>query len=164
MRAGLLANRRRVRAPPSTTRRLPLGLRTRVPTRSRLRASWARSPSRPERCERFERVLVHARTFVTMRILPRLSRWLFTDRSNGRIVVAQWPNLALWIFLAMLGISTVIRQGAAGKFVHVVGLASLVAWAFDEIARGVNPWRRLLGGTILLWLCARGVLALAHHR
>ncbi len=89
-------------------------------------------------------------------------RWLFADRATGRIVIAQWPNLALWIFLAAFAIGNSVPQGAAGTIVRMVGTTSLTVWAVDEILRGVNPWRRLLGIAVLAWLCAQAAVALSH--
>jgi hypothetical protein len=40
----------------------------------------------------------------------------------------------------------------------VIGTAALAIWAVDEIARGVNPFRRLLGCFVLGGLVA-GLLA-----
>ena len=40
----------------------------------------------------------------------------------------------------------------------VIGIAALAIWAVDEIARGVNPFRRLLGCFVLGGLVA-GLLA-----
>jgi hypothetical protein len=34
----------------------------------------------------------------------------------------------------------------------VAGTAAFAVWAADEVVRGVNPWRRLLGGAVLLGL------------
>ena len=45
--------------------------------------------------------------------------WLFRNRQTGEITIAQMPN------------------------------APLIVWAGDEVLRGVNPWRRLLGGGVL---------------
>lgn len=90
-------------------------------------------------------------------------RWLFVDRASGRVVVAQWPNPALWIFLASLVAGAVVGRGEAGTIVGAVGTASLVVWAADEILRGANPWRRLLGAGVLLGLCLRGGLMLTRR-
>lgn len=95
--------------------------------------------------------------------LTRVLRWLFIDRTSGRIVVAQRPNLVLWIFLATLAVGAFVPQGTAGTAMHMVGTASLVLWAIDEVLRGVNPWRRLLGGAVLGWLCVPAVLAVTHR-
>ncbi len=71
--------------------------------------------------------------------------WWFRD-CRGRVVVAQPPNLTLWIWIAATVIRVVVDPtGTIGTAVRVVGVVALLAWALDEIVRGVNPWRRLLG-------------------
>ena len=37
--------------------------------------------------------------------------WWFRDRGTGEIVIAQFPNVALWIFLG----SVVVRAGSDGR-------------------------------------------------
>lgn len=76
--------------------------------------------------------------------------WLFRNRQTGRITIVQAPNLALWLFIA----ATVVRSifGPSGGLRSVLdGLATvtLVWWGVDEVVRGVNPWRRILGGVVL---------------
>jgi hypothetical protein len=76
--------------------------------------------------------------------------WVFRDRRTGRIVIAQWPNLALGVWLG----ATVLRAlldptGAWRTALDVVGTAALTWWAVDEIVRGVNPSRRFLGALVL---------------
>lgn len=72
--------------------------------------------------------------------------WLFRDRQTGEIVVAQFPNLPLWIFLATVILCRLVPEDS-GAFtaLRAVALAALGWWALDEVIRGVNPWRRLLG-------------------
>jgi len=75
--------------------------------------------------------------------------WLFRDRRTGRIVVAQWPNLSLGIFL----VASVVRRladpaGTAGTILDVIAAGALLWWAADEVVRGVNPWRRILGAVV----------------
>ena len=77
--------------------------------------------------------------------------WLFRNRQTGRITVAQFPNVALWVFL---GSRSALRRlldpdGWTGTGLDVVATGSLMWWAVDELVRGVNPWRRLLGGAVL---------------
>ena len=77
--------------------------------------------------------------------------WFFRDRRSGRITVAQFPNVALWIFLATVAVRRVVTpSGTARAVLDAVGVGSLAWWAVDEICRGANPWRRLLGlgGTV----------------
>jgi hypothetical protein len=40
-------------------------------------------------------------------------------------------------------------DGAVGAALDVVAAGSLAFWAVDEVVRGVNPWRRILGGGVL---------------
>lgn len=79
--------------------------------------------------------------------------WWFRDRTTGQLVVAQAPNPPLVVFL----VAWVLRRlvGAEGTLDRVLGLtaaAALVVWALDEVIRGVNPWRRLLGTVVLVVL------------
>jgi hypothetical protein len=81
--------------------------------------------------------------------------WTFRDRTTGRIVVAQAPNLPLLLWI----LATVLRwlldpHGRWGTAVSVVGTGALIFWAADEVVRGVNPWRRFLGTAVLLGLAA----------
>ena len=77
--------------------------------------------------------------------------WLFRNRHTGRITIAQFPNLPLAVFLVCTAIRVLLSPaGTAGTVVMVVGTAGLLWWAVDEVARGVNPWRRILGGAVLV--------------
>jgi hypothetical protein len=72
--------------------------------------------------------------------------WCFRNRETGKITIAQFPNAALWLIM----ISAASRQAAArGTTTYTVlewvGTIGLAWWSFDELLRGVNPWRRALG-------------------
>jgi hypothetical protein len=76
--------------------------------------------------------------------------WLFRDRTTGRLTIAQRPNAPLIVFLAAVALRWTVRPtGTSGAVVYGVGLAGLLVWSGDEVIRGVNPWRRLLGGGVL---------------
>ena len=76
--------------------------------------------------------------------------WLFRNRHTGRITIVQAPNLALWLFIAAAALRSIFDpSGGLRTALDVVATAALVWWAVDEVARGVNPWRRLLGGAVL---------------
>ena len=76
--------------------------------------------------------------------------WLFRNRQTGRITVAQFPNMALWVFLVASALRRFLDPGGwTGTGLDVVATGSLMWWAIDELVRGVNPWRRLLGGGVL---------------
>jgi hypothetical protein len=51
----------------------------------------------------------------------------------------------LWIFLVTVALRWVISTGAARTTIDAIAVGSLGWWAVDEVLRGVNPWRRLLG-------------------
>ncbi len=77
--------------------------------------------------------------------------WLFRSRTNGKLAIAQVPNIPLWIFLAATAVRIALHPaGSVGTAVSVVGTAALVWWAVDEIARGESPFRRVLGAVVLV--------------
>lgn len=79
--------------------------------------------------------------------------WALRDRRTGRIVIAQCPNVPLTVWLAATGAQLVLDPAGAWRAgLRIVGAVALAWWAVDEIARGVNPWRRLLGGVVLAGL------------
>lgn len=76
--------------------------------------------------------------------------WLFRNRETGRITIAQAPNLSLGIFLATAVARWVLHPaGTIRSGLQVVGAGALIWWSVDEIIRGVNPWRRILGAIVL---------------
>ena len=94
--------------------------------------------------------------------VTRAARWLFCDRSSGRIVVAQWPNIPLWVFIVASAVRRVVDpQGTARTAVTAVATVALLWWAVDEIARGVNPFRRILGAVVLATMAGRYLLSRA---
>jgi hypothetical protein len=79
--------------------------------------------------------------------------WLFRSRVTGRIVVAQFPNLPLLVWLGAALLRWALRPtGHWSTWLSGVASAALVVWAGDEVIRGVNPWRRSLGGAVLVGL------------
>jgi len=86
---------------------------------------------------------------------PRGSKldWLFRNRRTGRVTIGQAPNilLAVWVAATVLR-STLHPTGALRIGLNVIARGALVVWAVDEIARGVNPWRRALGFGVLVLL------------
>ena len=86
----------------------------------------------------------------------RAIEWCFDSRVTGRLTIIQFPNAALWTFL----LATVIHRlsngnEALGFTSNLIATAALGWWAVDEVLRGVNPWRRLLGVTGLTLVAIR---------
>ena len=77
--------------------------------------------------------------------------WFFRYPDTGEIVVAQWPNPPLWVFLAATGVRALFHPvGTMGTVVSIVSTVALVVWAVIEIAAGSSPFRRVLGAVVLL--------------
>lgn len=92
-------------------------------------------------------------------MLRRAFDWTFRDRTTGRIVIAQWPNPPLWVFLGASAVRRVTEtEGAARSIVSGVAIAALVWWSGDELLRGVNPFRRALGAVVLGGVVVRAAL------
>lgn len=86
-----------------------------------------------------------------MLLLKSLIDWLFRNRQTGRITIAQAPNVPLWLFIVAAAVRLLLDPaGGARTALDGVAAGALVWWAIDEIVRGVNPWRRLLGGAVLV--------------
>ena len=84
-------------------------------------------------------------------MLMRWADWFFRDKRSGRIVVGQWPNLSLWLF-AVTRLVSVFAHDPLRRAAWLLSEAALLWWAGDELARGVNPWRRCLGAAVLIWM------------
>ena len=83
--------------------------------------------------------------------MERLWRWWFESRETGDITIVQFPNWPLWC----IGIGWLAQwalpdgstaDGIVGWAIRVLWLV----WGFDELVRGVNPWRRLLGAAVIV--------------
>ena len=81
----------------------------------------------------------------------RPGEWVFRSRQTGRLSIASWPNVPLWIWIATaVALRMPFVHGRADSALNLAGSIALVVWAIGELWRGVNPWRRLLGFAVLL--------------
>jgi len=74
-----------------------------------------------------------------------LFNWFFRNRQTNEITIGQFPNVALWTFFVTAVLRWIVPDGPVRTSISWVGVAALAWWAVDEVVRGVNPWRRLLG-------------------
>jgi hypothetical protein len=82
--------------------------------------------------------------------------WLFRSRQTGRLVIVQWPNLALALVItADVARRLLHTHGEVNQTLRWAGSAALVWWSLDEIIRGANPFRRALGVVVLARLILR---------
>lgn len=84
--------------------------------------------------------------------MSRFLQWFFRNRKTGDITVAQAPNLLLWVVI----VAGILRwlwhpPGTAAIALDIAFKGGLILWSLDEIFRGVNPWRRCLGGAVLTY-------------
>jgi hypothetical protein len=83
-------------------------------------------------------------------VRPLSPAWWVTDR-HGKVVVAQWPNAALWVwFLALVVRVTGLLGDSSDSLLSGVGRGALIVWGADEVWRGASPVRRLIGGVVLV--------------
>ena len=83
------------------------------------------------------------------RSAPSVLAWLFRHRRTGQITIAQFPNVALWLFVITVVLRRIVTTGStAHTAVDWAGAVTLGGWAVDEVLRGVNPWRRFLGAAV----------------
>ena len=77
-------------------------------------------------------------------MIARFVDWMFRDRATGKIVIGQFPNipLILWLVATLL---SAVTSGTASDALGYAATLALVVWAGDELIRGVNPFRQIAG-------------------
>jgi hypothetical protein len=93
-----------------------------------------------------------------------LSGWQAYQRLTGlsfprRFPIVQFPNLPLIVaFLA--GEAGKFLDGSAHSYAASVSYLAMTIWAYEELVRGVNWFRRLLGLAYVILLIVRVTHAL----
>ena len=82
--------------------------------------------------------------------MSRFLDWWIRDKETGRIVIAQLPNAPILVFLAAYVLRWFTGERLDSQLINV-GMGALIVWGLDELFRGVNPLRRLLGVIVLGW-------------
>lgn len=81
----------------------------------------------------------------------RIVLWIFVNRRTGGITVAQWPNVALSVFIALsIARRLNIAKGTPQTSLRLISVVAILVWAAGELIQGVNPFRRILGLAVLL--------------
>ena len=80
---------------------------------------------------------------------PGSASWWFRS-SDGRLVVGQVPNPALWVWVVAVVLGQLELSASRAAAVDGIGRGALVVWALDEVVRGASPFRRLLGTVVLV--------------
>ncbi|MFN6461687.1 MAG: hypothetical protein RMZ41_007535 [Nostoc sp. DedVER02] len=82
---------------------------------------------------------------------------IFRD-SEGKIVLAQLPNLPLIIWIVTTILSLIFTTGKINTLLDILANGSLFTWAWLELFEGVNYFRKALGLLVLTGLIAFKVI------
>ncbi|MEG4216277.1 hypothetical protein QUA27_12470 [Microcoleus sp. Pol14C6] len=74
--------------------------------------------------------------------------------SEGKIVIAQRPNLPLSVGIVTTLLTLIVTTGKINLGLELVAFGSLFTWAWEELFQGVNYFRRALGLIVLVSLIA----------
>jgi len=74
---------------------------------------------------------------------------IFRDK-QGKIVIIQFPNIPLAVWIIGLLLVKVLPSGDFSEFCRHISTLGLVVWGIIEILYGVNYFRRLLGAAIII--------------
>lgn len=78
--------------------------------------------------------------------------------SEGKIVIAQPPNLPLIVWIVASLLKLIVTTGKINLGLELVAFGSLFTWAWEELFQGVNYFRRALGLIVLVSLVASKLL------
>ena len=76
----------------------------------------------------------------------------FFRDAEGKIVIAQFPNWPLWVWLGATPLENMLVGGVGLSLSRITSFAAIAYWAYLEIVSGVNPFRKCLGGFVLLFV------------
>jgi hypothetical protein len=95
-----------------------------------------------------------SRTFAASPIVD----WWFRNRETGELTIGQPPNTIAKVTTALWLARRVWRgKGTVAQVLYVAETGALAMLGADELVRGVNPWRRVIGATTLT-VCVRRAL------
>jgi hypothetical protein len=87
------------------------------------------------------------------------TNWMFRSRETGKITFGQPSNATMKLLQRTTLVGVLLPKSKVRTGFGVVAITALAAWGTDELARGVNPFRRLQGALALL-----GIVYLARRR
>jgi hypothetical protein len=70
--------------------------------------------------------------------------------SDGKIVLAQMPNLPLIVWVVASLLKLIFTSGTINMGLDAVAFGCLFTWAWEELFQGVNYFRRTLGLAVLI--------------
>lgn len=67
------------------------------------------------------------------------------------MTIFQKPNPLLWTAIVAIVVKFIVKTGPVNHFADVILTISLIIWSYMEITKGINWFRKFLGGVVLLW-------------
>lgn len=89
-------------------------------------------------------------------ILKDFYQKLFLDK-NGKIVLAQKPNLPLYGWLVFFVLSKLTDVQPYQNYFSWLSATLLMIWAILELVSGVNYFRRLIGVLVIIGLIVSNI-------
>ncbi|MBX9254554.1 hypothetical protein H1Q63_11455 [Desmonostoc muscorum CCALA 125] len=74
--------------------------------------------------------------------------------SDGKIVIAQMPNLPLIVWIVTSLLALIFTSGKINTVLEILANGSLFTWAWLELFQGVNYFRRALGLVVFIVIIA----------
>jgi hypothetical protein len=74
----------------------------------------------------------------------------FWRDKKGNIVIWQAPNLPLWFWVGATIGSKIISDITVKQDFEIIAFLAIVTWSWMEILYGASPFRRALGGFVLV--------------
>jgi hypothetical protein len=81
---------------------------------------------------------------------------------NGKVVLAQSPNLPIIFFVIASILAVVFNRGSTGYLFKVLAFGSIFTWAWMEIFSGVNYFRRALGLVVVVLSITSAIMYLSY--
>ena len=69
---------------------------------------------------------------------------------KGKVVLWQSPNPLLFAWIGLKILSYLAKHSSVHAGIEATGTAVIFAWAYLELTKGVNYFRKALGGVILI--------------
>lgn len=80
----------------------------------------------------------------------------FFEDKEGRVVITQWPNPPLIVWILALLVSKITQDTPSTVFAYISTLA-ITVWAVIELGWGRSMFRRVLG-MVVMAAVLRGIL------
>lgn len=87
---------------------------------------------------------------------------VFRD-SEGKVVLAQTPNLPITIWIAASLLKMIFTTGNINTGLDLLAFGSLFTWAWLELFQGVNYFRRALGLLVFVALMVSKIQQLGKY-